>query len=64
MIDPGLTGKCAIVTGANHGIGAAKAQALGLLGAPADVIVFFASEQARWLTGQSLYVGGGWRISQ
>ena len=28
----------------------------------ADVIVFLASEQARWLTGQLLYVGGGWRI--
>ena len=25
----------------------------------ADVIVFLASEQARWLTGQRLYVGGG-----
>lgn len=37
------------------------------LGAPedvADVIVFLASEQARWLTGQLLYVGGGWRMPQ
>jgi 3-oxoacyl-[acyl-carrier protein] reductase len=25
----------------------------------ADVILFLASEQARWLTGQMLYVGGG-----
>lgn len=25
----------------------------------ADVIIFFASEQARWITGQLLYVGGG-----
>ncbi len=25
----------------------------------ADVILFFASEQARWITGQLLYVGGG-----
>jgi NAD(P)-dependent dehydrogenase (short-subunit alcohol dehydrogenase family) len=25
----------------------------------ADVIVFLSSEQARWLTGQLLYVGGG-----
>jgi 3-oxoacyl-[acyl-carrier protein] reductase len=35
---------------------------LGRLGQPedvADVIVFLASEQARWLTGQLLYVGGG-----
>ncbi len=30
----------------------------------ADVILFLASEQARWLTGQLLYVGGGWRMSQ
>jgi 3-oxoacyl-[acyl-carrier protein] reductase len=35
---------------------------LGRIGQPedvADVIVFLASEQARWLTGQLLYVGGG-----
>jgi len=35
---------------------------LGRIGRPedvADVIVFLASEQARWLTGQMLYVGGG-----
>ncbi len=35
---------------------------LGRIGQPedvADVIVFFASEQARWVTGQLLYVGGG-----
>ncbi len=35
---------------------------LGRLGEPedvADVIVFLASEQARWLTGQLIYVGGG-----
>ena len=40
---------------------------LGRLGEPedvADVIVFMASEQARWLTGQLLYVGGGWRMGQ
>ena len=37
------------------------------VGAPADVadvVVFLASEQARWLTGQLLYVGGGWRMHQ
>ena len=28
----------------------------------ADVIVFLASEQARWLTGQQLFVGGGHRM--
>jgi len=30
----------------------------------ADVIVFIASEQARWLTGQLLYVGGGYTMHQ
>lgn len=38
---------------------------LGRIGQPedvADVIVFLASEQARWLTGQVLYVGGGHRM--
>ncbi len=40
---------------------------LGRVGAPediADVVVFLASEQARWLTGQLIYVGGGWRMHQ
>lgn len=40
---------------------------LGDVGQPehiADVVVFLASEQARWLTGQLLYVGGGWRMGQ
>lgn len=35
---------------------------LGRVGQPedvADVIVFLASEQARWVTGQLIYVGGG-----
>jgi len=38
---------------------------LGRVGRPediADVIVFLASEQARWLTGQLLFVGGGHRM--
>lgn len=40
---------------------------LGRVGQPddvADVIVFFESEQAHWLTGQLLYAGGGWRMPQ
>ncbi len=40
---------------------------LGRVGEPedvADVMVFLASEQARWLTGQLLYAGGGWRMHQ
>jgi 3-oxoacyl-[acyl-carrier protein] reductase len=38
---------------------------LGRVGRPddiADAIVYLASEQARWLTGQLIYVGGGWRM--
>lgn len=40
---------------------------LGRVGRPedvADVILFLASGQAHWLTGQLLYVGGGWRMHQ
>lgn len=40
---------------------------LGRVGTPddvAEVMVFLAAEQARWLTGQLLYVGGGWRMAQ
>jgi len=39
---------------------------LGRVGHPndvADVIVFLASEQARWLTGQLIYIGGGHRMA-
>ena len=45
----------------------AAATPLGRVGRPddiADAVVFLASHQARWLTGQLLYVGGGWRIPQ
>ena len=38
---------------------------LGRMGRPddvADVVVFLASEQARWVTGQRLFVGGGHRF--
>ncbi|MBA2726081.1 MAG: SDR family oxidoreductase [Actinobacteria bacterium] len=38
---------------------------LGRVGRPediADVIAFLASEQARWLTGQLLFAGGGHRM--
>jgi 3-oxoacyl-[acyl-carrier protein] reductase len=40
---------------------------LGRVGRPedvADVVVFLASDQAHWLTGQLLYAGGGWRMQQ
>ena len=45
----------------------ARGTPLGRVGEPrdiADVMVFLASEQARWLTGQLIYVGGGWRMHQ
>ena len=45
----------------------AKETPLGRVGEPedvADIIVFLASEQARWMTGQLLYVGGRWRMHQ
>jgi 3-oxoacyl-[acyl-carrier protein] reductase len=51
----------------DSGIEIEKGTPLRRLGKPkdvADVIVFLASEQARWLTGQLLYVGGGWRMGQ
>jgi 3-oxoacyl-[acyl-carrier protein] reductase len=40
---------------------------LGRVGRPedvADAILLLASEQAHWVTGQLLYVGGGWRMGQ
>jgi 3-oxoacyl-[acyl-carrier protein] reductase len=43
----------------------AGATPLGRVGLPddvADVVVFLASQQARWLTGQLLYVGVGHRM--
>ena len=45
----------------------ARGTPLGRVGQPedvADVVVFLASAQAHWLTGQLLYVGGGWRMGQ
>jgi 3-oxoacyl-[acyl-carrier protein] reductase len=45
--------------------GMRRATPLGRVGTPEDVaavIVFLASEQARWITGQLLFVGGGHRM--
>jgi len=49
VIDVGLKDRVVLITGANnpYGIG------------PRRPIVFFASEQARWVTAQKIYVGGG-----
>jgi 3-oxoacyl-[acyl-carrier protein] reductase len=47
--------------------GVSQGTPLGRCGTPedvADVIVFLSSTQAHWLTGQLLYVGGGWRMHQ
>lgn len=41
------------------------ANPMGRVGLPedvADVVVFLASEQARWVTGQRMFVGGGNRM--
>jgi len=43
----------------------AAATPLGRVGQPediGDVILFLASEGARWLTGQLIYAGGGWQM--
>jgi 3-oxoacyl-[acyl-carrier protein] reductase len=45
----------------------ARKTPLGRVGRPedvAEVVLFLASKQAHWLTGQLLYVGGGWRMGQ
>lgn len=45
----------------------ASATPLGRVGEPedvADAVVYLASEQARWITGQLIYIGGGWRMQQ
>jgi len=65
IVAPGPT-QTGYITPANEAAIAADTP-LMRIGQPqdiADVIVFLASEQARWLTGQLLYVGGGWRMHQ
>jgi len=61
MIDPGLSDKVALVTGANNprGIDGATARAIAAQGAAVFLHYYRASEQARSLTGQLLYGGSG-----
>ncbi len=47
-----------------NGVANTPLRRLGEPGDVADVVVFLASEQARWVTGQLLYVGGGYRMHQ
>ena len=30
----------------------------------ADALLLLASDQAHWITGQLIYIGGGWRMHQ
>jgi 3-oxoacyl-[acyl-carrier protein] reductase len=50
MIDPALLGKVAIVTGANHGLGAASARALAAQGCAVLLNYLRLPESATWGT--------------
>jgi len=54
-----LAGKVAVVTGASKGIGAAIAKHLAVAGV--SVVVYLASEDASWVTGETHYITGGGR---
>ncbi len=63
IVSPGPIQTCYITPTAEKHISASTP--LRRVGQPADVadvIRFLCSEQARWLTGQMLFVGGGWRM--
>jgi NAD(P)-dependent dehydrogenase (short-subunit alcohol dehydrogenase family) len=51
-----LTGKVAVVPGASKGIGAGSAKGLGEI---APAVVFLASGDSGWVTGESIRVSGG-----
>ena len=63
VVSPGPTDTGWITAGMVEGM--ERGSPLGRVGRPddiADVIVFLASDQARWLTGQLLFAGGGHRM--
>lgn len=65
IVAPGPVQAGAISRDEERAIGAGTP--LGRVGRPediADIVVFLASEQAHWLTGQLIYAGGGWRMHQ
>lgn len=55
MIDTGLGGRVAVVTGANHGVGAATARALAAQGAAVLITYLRLPVEVAGGSGQALY---------
>lgn len=66
-----LTGKVAIVIGGSRGLGKGMAKykekiPMGRLGTPEDMAttaVFLAADASAYVTGQMIYVDGGWLVN-